>query len=421
MAGFEPIMVIRCRHCGAPNEPVGEQPPTLCLACGRPLATAGVELDERTAMAAPPDFTALLANEKPAPTETVNTASQPREQRGLGSLPVGDESPDISALLADVPLPSTPAAPAPFVFGETSLPADADGGPSLSALGSGPKQPSATLGRVQLERRPVQPQPIQGDEATMVGDAGYLKEMLDQVRAAPSPSGWRIKNEKGVVYELRNLDAVVAWLQGKPSVSGITAAQGAGDFKPVKEYDALVTRLGLTDPNLDRLELDLSRASERHGGDLGSVRLTASANVTSTTGPLDARRQAEAPFGLGLVLIAITVACLLAVGGTHLALEGGYVAVPDSVVVSAHDGVAPPSAELTRAITELEAENYERATSLLLRLSKTEDDPRVHRYLALAFHATKRHAEAQSALGQYRRAMRRGDGDHAGQVRPVRD
>ncbi len=372
-------------------------------------------------MAAPPDFAAYLQAEQAGDTSPAEAQSPPREKRGLGNLPVGDESPDISAMLADVPLSAPPPAAAPFVFGETSLPADAAVGPLLSDLGAATTLPPSTLGRVQLERRAPEPPPISGDEATMVGDAGYLKEMLDQVRATPSPTGWRVKNEKGIVYELRNLDAVVAWLQGKPSVTEITAAQGAGDFKPIMEYEALVMRLGLSDPNLERLELDMSRASDRHGGDLGSIRTTSGAMVVSPTGPLDARRQTEAPFGLGVVLVAIAVACLLAIGGTQLALESGYVTVPDGPLGSAVTAATPPSPALSQAITELEAKNYTTATNLLRRLSKTEDDPRVHRYLALAFYATQRHAEAQSALGQYRRALRRGDGGHAGQVRPVRD
>ena len=413
-------MVIRCRHCGAPNEPAGGQPPSQCLACSRPLSTPSTQADDRTAMAAPPEFAAYLQAEGAQDTSPAEAQTPPREKRGLGNLPVGDESPDISAMLADVPLSAPPPAAAPFVFGESSLPADAADGPLLSELGgAGPATPS-TLGRVKLERRAAEP-PITGDEATMIGDAGYLKEMLDQVRATPSPTGWRVKNEKGIVYELRNLDAVVAWLQGKPSVADITAAQGAGDFKPVMEYDALVMRLGLSEPNLERLELDMSRASERHGGDLGSIRTTPTAMGVSPTGPLDARRQTEAPFGLGVVLIAIAVACLLAIGGTQLALEGGYMTVPDSPRGTVVTAETPPSPALSRAITELEAKNYTTATNLLRRLSKTEADPRVHRYLALAFYATQRHAEAQSALGQYRRALRRGDGGHAGQVRPVRD
>ena len=160
-------------------------------------------------MAAPPDFAAYLQAEQAGDTSPAEAQSPPREKRGLGNLPVGDESPDISAMLADVPLSAPPPAAAPFVFGETSLPADAAVGPLLSELGAATTLPPSTLGRVQLERRAPEPPPISGDEATMVGDAGYLKEMLDQVRATPSPTGWRVKNEKGIVYELRNLDAVV--------------------------------------------------------------------------------------------------------------------------------------------------------------------------------------------------------------------
>ena len=411
-------MIIRCRHCGAPNETAEGQAPRECATCGRALTAPTAARPDRTVLDAPPDFAAYLGRERADDSE--DTASS-RDSRGLGSLPVGDESPDLSAILAEAPPSAPPTAAAPFVFGETNPVDSFEGAPALSEL-SRDAAPSVTLGRIQTAKRPQEPTVSDpNDEQTLIGDAGYLRDLLDQVRKVPSATGWRVKNDRGVVYELMNLDAVVAWLQGKPDIDSVQIAQGPDNFKAVRDYPALMMRLGLSAPSSERLELDMSRASERHGGDLGSARMAAAPSTVAPSGALDARRQTEAPFGMGVVLVAITVACLLAVGGTHLAIEGGYVTIPGGDVSPTVMPLGPPSPPVVRAITAFEAENYTTATNLLRRLSKTEGDPRVYRYLALALHATNRNDEAQSALTQYRRALRRVDGDHAGQVRPVRD
>lgn len=417
--------MIRCRHCGAPNEAAEGQGQRQCATCGRALTLPAAARPDRTVLDAPPDFADYLSRERAGDSDAAPAAAEPapfRESRGLGSLPVGDESPDLSAILADVPPSAPPPASAPFVFGETNLLDSMEGAPALSELSRDAAPAPNVIGRIVPEKRSQRlPAPDPNDEATLIGDAGCLRDLLDQVRKVPSATGWRVKNERGVVYELINLDAVVAWLQGKLEIDSVQIAQGPDEFKAVRDYPALTMRLGLSAPSNERLELDMSRASERHGGDLGSARMSAVSPMAMPSGALDARRQTEAPYGMGLVLVAIAVAWLLAVGGTHLAIEGGYVTIPAGGPPTTVTAPEPPSPAVARAITAFEDKNYTTATNLLRRLSKTEDDPRVHRYLALALHATNRNAEAQSALTQYRRALRRADGDHAGQVRPVRD
>ena len=80
-----------------------------------------------------------------------------------------------------------------------------------------------------------------------------------------------------------------------------------------------------------------------------------------------------------------------------------------------------PGPKLAKAIEAFEAGRLDAATNMLQRLGRDDDDPRVYRYLALALHQNSRDLEAQQALAEYRRRLRRTNGADGRQVREVRD
>ncbi|MCA9543431.1 MAG: hypothetical protein KC613_03545 [Myxococcales bacterium] len=249
-------------------------------------------------------------------------------------------------------------------------------------------------------------------------------------------AAWRIKGERGLVYEMQSVNAVVAWLEGKREIRSIQIAKGDGPFRPVDQYPEVEARLqkrpdagapvlatsgGADEP----LTLDLSTQPRRspeattrpaRPAEAEAARAGRTREASAPKGPVEV----EATSGFGLVLAAVLGSLALTVGAIAVGVLVGDLAPPAPVEVAAARTFPAPAGELAQAIAEYEA-GHNTAASKILEGLRGADDPRVDRYLALVLHRSGRDREARAALDRYRAAMLRVNGEHGRQVREVRD
>ncbi len=352
-------MQLACRHCGVTNEIGPFEVDAACRACRRPL------FDE--ASGAPPG--------RPAEGDLFDLSELAGSADGLGGTqptPLGD------------------------------MPRAADAGYDLSAL---------------LD--PVGPSAVPGGSVDDGPGFAFDDGLAGAVRADEA-GGWRVKSERGLVYELMTLDAVVAWLEGKDDVEGVRVARGAGAFLPVRDVPELSKRLGLSAagavgprPDEAPLQLDTDPRPKRQG--------TASAKAGTAPARTPARsREVAAPragarparveqrpsLGLGFVLWLLLGGGLLAGGGVAVGLKTGFMSLPPEPAKEA----APhtPDEQVRAAIAALEAGQNTGAAQLLRQAAEAEGaHPSVFRHLAVALHRTGSDDEAREALAEYRRRMAR--------------
>jgi len=323
---------------------------------------------------------------------------------------------DLSSILSPAPrVPADPvlpgAPPADFTFGGTM-----DKFSALN-LGGGPGE---------------------SNESTRVVDVdteAALREMSTPIPDTPpdQTGGWRVRSERGLVYELMTVDAVVAWLEGKADITGVRVARGAGAFQGVEAFSEIATRLGLRPggsqpaPSLPSSGAgELSLAMER----APSPRRRPSQR--STDGPSEPRadrerreatqdaRQVERPVGMGAVLGMLVGALTLAGVAVFVGTKTGALSMPPPLEATAVAPPSEPSRALTSAVEAYEAGKINLAERRLKALAEKGDDPRAWRYLALALHKSNRESDARAALAEYRRRMQQAGGDGR-QVREVRD
>lgn len=421
-------MQVQCTHCGASNDtdPIpGGAVTVVCGGCMRPFTAeaddsvlARVPLKKKVVSVGPPR--ALLA--PPAPSGgfdfsslgddlDIGLATRPGGTRpgaggatapdGLGATPGLDEPYDLSALLDAPPVGAEPldGSVTDFTFGD-----EAD----LFSQG-GPAGADPLAG---LSRRPLGGAADEPAEDT-VAHPGFdaPTRVVDAPQDTGSRQGWRVRSERGLVYELMTVDAVVAWLEGKSDIEGVRLARGDGDFRPVDEFPQIAARLGVR-PRREEVrseEPGLSLAVDRAPPRRTSARREEQRAARPRPGErTDARKEPlpEAPFGMGLVLALL----FGAVGvGTVLVLAGvgaGYMSLPPQLAEAAATEPAP-SAALAAAIEDLNAGSYTAAATRLEKLAEAGSDPRVYRYLALALMRTNREREARDALAEYRRSLQR--------------
>ena len=263
-------------------------------------------------------------------------------------------------------------------------------------------------------------------------DAAGLSGGDDDPLDAPPPSGWRVRAANGLVYELPDVNAVVAWLEGKSELAGIVLARGNAVFQPVDAWPEVASRVRRGRPASAMaaetggpdLDLDVEAGPRRSSASTTAV--SAPRLAAARPGPdsdvKNARRariSVDAPLGFGWVLVA-------ALGATAAAVLGAWL-IGDSAPADEVDGVVataalsdPEEAAVVSAIGTYEAGHFTGAAEQLAALRPT-GDPRVERYLALALHRQGRDRDARAALERYRRAMVRVSGEHGRQVRKVRD
>lgn len=344
---------------------------------------------------------------------------------GLGAMPTGDEAQklDMAQLLGTEaaddgsPFFGTGGADG-FRFG-ASPPPEAGLGSLDGGFAAFDDDDEATRGNLMVQIPPealrdslslnLSGPPVLADDAeeesTRVVDQRYVDEAMKQAPLelgidAPAPEGWKVRNERGVVYELMTVDAVVAWLEGKPDISGVRVARGNGVFMEVDAFPELAGRVGKRKPVEDSLSLDISKASTRHGGQIGETRSVARGE------PAPAREQGPAAIGFGAVLGAVAIAFLAVTLISVVGVATGGMELPPDIE-PATTAEAPPSSALALAIRDYESGAYDAAINRLQALARGEaPDPRIQRYLALALHHNNRDAEARRALAEYRRQMR---------------
>ncbi|MCA9537337.1 MAG: hypothetical protein KC620_00530 [Myxococcales bacterium] len=456
-------MKIRCPHCRAPNEIDAQRRSrrvvcTVCALSFDPTTTedsdslsGGADLSDPGGAYGLGGYETLDDPDGLPPLADFSTPDA--EFGGLGTLPSPDEADDFDRLpigrgsanqLAAILSPRSAARDAldgktmddspDFRFGQDSAPVSrATSGMAHLRPAAGRRVPQdvPTRGAVMpLPREAFLDHPptldAEEEESTRVVDPVYVDQVMSQAPAAlgsnpPQPTGWRVRNERGVVYELMTVDAVVAWLEGKPDIRGVKIARGDGPFEEVSAFPELAGRVGKRSFTEPPLSLDTTRASERHGGAITRDRPTVVRAPEPATVAAARKPSVENPVGLAHVLGLALAGFVLATGVVGASVALGWMSLPPAIEAASAASAATPSPRLAQAIQEFEAENYTAATNLLQRLAREEDaaDPRVHRYLALALYRTDRNREARRALAEYRRRMRRASGDDEGQLREV--
>ncbi len=413
---------MRCPHCGARN--ASEAAGRSCVSCGRTLPG---ETSSRSAFEELQQVGGLADFDPGSPLgfgNDLDTADDGLDG-GLGAMPTGDEAArlDMAQLLGtDKTDDGAPffggSGGDGFRFGASPAP-EAGLGSLDGGFAAFDDDDEATRGALHVQIPPealrdsltlnLSGPPVLADDAeeesTRVVDQRYVDEAMKAAPLelgidAPAPEGWKVRNERGVVYELMTVDAVVAWLEGKPDISGVRVARGDGVFMEVDAFSELAGRLGVRKPVEDVLSLDISRASDRHGGTLGERRSVARAEAPQL------RESGPPALGFGVVLAAVAVAFILVTGITLVGVATGGMELPPDIEPAAQ-GEPAPSAALARAIGDYESGAYDAAINQLQALARGETpDPRIQRYLALALHHNNRDAEARRALAEYRRQMR---------------
>jgi hypothetical protein len=235
---------------------------------------------------------------------------------------------------------------------------------------------------------------------------------------ADEPGGWRVKSERGLVYELMTLDAVVAWLEGKDDAEGVRVARGGGPFLPVRDIPELSKRLGLSAAGARAdeapLQLDTDNRPKRQGtaaprGAGEAARGPAKgrdARAASKTTAKPAKPDQRPALGLGFVLWLLLAGALVAGGGVAVGLKTGFMSLPPEP--AGETAAAPADEKVRAAVAALEAGQNTGAAQLLRQAAEAEGaHPSVFRYLAVALHRTGSDGEAREALAEYRRRMAR--------------
>jgi hypothetical protein len=320
---------------------------------------------------------------------------------------------DLSAILDPVPAPSAPSNPSrgprsakPAFVPAFTFPGNEDRG------GPGPDDPLAAVG---LMDDALPPPPGQ---ATRVVGAG----------ATPV---WRVRNERGIEYELMTVDAVVAWLEGNSSYDQVRVARGSGPFEQVEDVPELAARLGIRAAQGSAgfaggqdapLRLDVEAAPPRRpAGSRAPQPVQARANAGSASrgtafSPAanvgtaarikvdEGRGDLERAWGMGFVLALAAASCALAGALVLLAAQQDLVPSVPMVEVRGGNEEPPPAPLLASALEAFEARRYTAAEQLLLQAAKSEPpDPRVQRLLALSLSKLGgRDREARDALARYR-------------------
>jgi hypothetical protein len=398
-------MKIQCPHCGTANDADPAAVRAGHAMCRRCQSALSSPLD--TAAAAPPEI-----GQPDAAHAWLSALGEPATDWSAPPAPARPAERPYGAVDEDI------TQGAPMNFGDAGgflfdQPAADDGESTWLQGGHGP---------IDFDRR-VDPN---DDESTRIVANPGKRPMA---RPASGPA-WRIRAERGLVYEMQSVDAVVAWIEGRAEIHGITLAKADGPFQPISAFDEVAKRVGSrhgTKPALvedDDAPLSLAL-------DPAETRRRAQA-PTKPADPVEPRRAgpnrtttAKAsinianPLGFGTVLAIMLASVALVSGAVVAGMVWGEFETGESSALSVAEPLAG-NPQLERAISEIEKGNNSAAEKILRGLPN-QQDPRVDRYLALVLHRTDRGREAHEALERYRHSMNRMSGGHGRQVRKVRD
>lgn len=388
-------MHVKCRHCGADNNVtvVGSGHITaVCDVCRRPFMvegppeTGGFGLEELADL----DFSAAISQQESL--ELQRSAGyeplMPAQRIAPEDMTMTDEqgflfnAPDASILN---PTRSARGQPAPRPADPLDL--SFDGSLDGSEDMFGPTE-----------------------EPTRIVSADIAEVAKAFGQSAEIQMGWRVKSERGLVYELMTIDAVIAWLQGKADTTHIQLSRAGEPFRPVSDFPEVAQRLGYSAPRPTAaaakeedgpLLLDEDRLRQRGGARIEPGARQGARGDTPTAPRVNSA--IEDPLGLGFV-VGLLFACTLlfagmVLGGLRVGLMSGAPTV-DQVAVEP---------QLPAALQEVEAVmgkgKFTAAVRMLQQLQTKEADPRVHRLMALALYRTNQPQAAAEALARYREAM----------------
>jgi len=408
-------VVVTCPQCGTSNEALPGAVGVTCRACGSPLSgeamLARLTLNKGRRA---PDVTRPPATEPPDAASSSEASlgglSDLSGRSGSGSL--GDAF-DLSSILDAVPAPTLPTGGAKanrpafvpaFTFPGTEEPAAVASEP-LDALG--------------LLDGPL---PMPAGQPTRVMGAG-------------ATGAWRVKNERGVEYELMTIDAVVAWLEGKASYDVIRVARGGGAYQLVHDVPELAARLGIRPPPLTSgfvgapngvteapLRLDPDAMPPRRPAQARPVPLaaggapsrTAAAGAGFAAAPViataakvrleETRVDLERALGLGFTLVVAAGACGLAALAVFFTATDGHLPDEPASAVATAPEASSATPLLADAQAAFDARRYTAAEQLLVQAAQASPrDPQVQRLLALTLSKLGGRAhEARDALTRYR-------------------
>ena len=360
-------MRVECRHCGAFNDaepPVGGSETVVCQACGRPFT---VYHEDATLDVAGVDARTLLA---PLDAALPAASGSWDDEGGENTVAVEMESlniPRASQLEADEPGQQT-ALISPDQRIPHDIPLDPDDGydDSLARLALG---------------------------------GGDL---------------WRIRNDRGAVYELDSLEAAANWLEGRSNLGAYGIARGPGPFKSPEAYPELMARLQakggpLRTPAPEEVEGAQTVVAPEHHRPASSVDVLMQS-------PLE---QDQATAGLGMVLWTIVAGAGVTAAALVLGLQMGATEVPAPPAAASPAAVRSALPEDDRAIRALAAYKAEKFTAAAQLFEELSVEPsataEVHRLLAASLHRTGRQREAEVALGRYRALLASATPDQKGE------
>ncbi len=389
-----------CEQCGRPFTVDGDAAPEPPASGGGGRALLGAPPPSFVALGRPggfepglgapapgPDFGSLAGDLEP------DDGPATREDE-LGPMPTGGERFDLSSILDPLPTPASdePLGGGSFTFGDEH---------------EAPTRLDADF----------------GDE-----DSTRVVDLDATAKATMGAAAWRVRSDRGLVYDLQSLDAVVAWLEGKTDISQVRLARGDSEFLPIEAWPEVSQRLGprgAPPAAGDELALDTTRAPAKRPARAQQpqrapeLRRAAPREGAAAPGKKDAR-QPDNPLGFGFVLLLLAGGSLIAAGLIVAGVAGGWMGLPPALERVAATAPEAPSPSLARAIELFEAEQYTAATRLLQTVADQEEDPRALRYLAMALHRSNRQAEARAALDAYRARHQRTNGNDGRQVREMR-
>ena len=211
-------MKVTCRHCGASNEAQvdpGRSVTVVCRSCGRPFNAS----DSQGPVTTFPDYGDF-------PDDSYDS------EHGESTVAVDMNQLDISE--SGLELSDVTGAPS----------SRGSGGFAMPALGDLPPPPPG--GRSSYHgANTMEPSTMRVDLDDIASSAGAFE--LGDVGGLGGPAqtlGWRVRNERGLVYNLVTIAAVTEWLAEKESPHTFEVAQGEGPFLPIAAVPALAERFG---------------------------------------------------------------------------------------------------------------------------------------------------------------------------------
>ncbi|MEE2787807.1 MAG: hypothetical protein VX589_10740 [Myxococcota bacterium] len=418
------MTTIRCPHCAAPNRLAAQVSETTmeCAVCGRTFESKG--------RGSEPESTPrrVVADSKSVDLLNASSSFDPVDW----SIGADDQRME------------------PFSID----------GSGVSNLGGSPYEStsSATLGEMPTADKQVDIAGILGKDAAFQetdsldsrlfagGQDNTESALLRQRSPREDDSSWRVRNDRGVVYEMSSTREIRIWLHDRADWNKLRISKAGGPFMaldayPELEHDPVDVELpsALDDgpgadprfaalmvdsmaggmeqsPNTpeaatfdgsfqDHLELDFASASALHrtGTSASAARPGQFASPAGQTSSAQGTRViADLTFRVPFITTVIVLATVLVGTSAYRSRILEAAAGSEVVQTSADASTAQARNRLLESIEAVDNGNFTTAAQRLSTLAATSSEPEVFRYLAIALYKTNRNHEAKRALARYR-------------------